>query len=195
MDYSSWPGVFGVSRIYCRLMQTMCSYDLYLSMLDHLASTRSCTYRYVHPASYTYLNSASYNTCITSLFTCPRITWPRISAVWRKVGKYLAVSANQRAQHHKYYLWWQNLWECIRGRVMKTDPRYLLVDLCQTISKVWSWKMLVWQCLSLEVHSCILFSRRCTRITMFKHGRYSYRCNNACIQHGRFGLLLDDSWW
>jgi len=33
----------------------------------------------------------------------------------------------------------------------------------------------------------------CTRITIFKHGRYSYQ-SNAFIQHGRFHLLLDISW-
>jgi len=34
----------------------------------------------------------------------------------------------------------------------------------------------------------------CTRITIFKQGRYSYR-GNAFIQHGRFDLLLENSWW
>jgi len=34
----------------------------------------------------------------------------------------------------------------------------------------------------------------CTRITdKFKHGRYSNR-SNACIQYGRFDLLLQNSW-
>jgi len=39
------------------------------------------------------------------------------------------------------------------GRVMKTDPRYLLVNLYQTIPKVWLWKMVVRQILSLDVHA------------------------------------------
>ena len=47
----------------------------------------------------------------------------------------------------------------IRGRAMKTDPRYLLVNLYQTIAKVWWRKMMVWHILSCEVYSCILFER------------------------------------
>ena len=42
------------------------------------------------------------------------------------------------------------------GRAMKTDPRYLLVNLYQTILKVRLIKMIV-TILSWEVHSCILF--------------------------------------
>jgi len=39
-----------------------------------------------------------------------------------------------------------------------------------------------------------LVSTCCTRITnIFKHDRYSYR-SNAFKQHGRFDLLLDNSW-
>ena len=72
---------------------------------------------------------------------------------------YLAVSTNQRAHYHTYYLWIQNVWDCIRGRAMNNDPRFLLVNLYQTISKVWLWGMLVWPFLSLEVHSCIVFER------------------------------------
>ena len=45
-------------------------------------------------------------------------------------------------------------------RVMKTDPWYVLVNLYQTISKVWLWKMVVWQCLSWEVYSCIIVFER-----------------------------------
>jgi len=67
---------------------------------------------------------------------------------------FVAVSANQRSQH----MWRQNLWECTTGCARKTDPRYLLVNLYQTIP-VWLWKMVVRQCLSWEVHSCILFER------------------------------------
>jgi len=40
---------------------------------------------------------------------------------------------------------------------MKTDHRYLLVNLYQTIPKVWLWKMVVCHFLSFEVYSCILF--------------------------------------
>jgi len=31
----------------------------------------------------------------------------------------------------------------MREHVMKTDPQYLLVNLYQTIAKVWLWKMVV----------------------------------------------------
>jgi len=36
----------------------------------------------------------------------------------------------------------------MKGRVMKTYPRYLLVNLHHTNPKVWLWKMVVWQSLS-----------------------------------------------
>jgi len=72
---------------------------------------------------------------------------------------YVVVSANQEDTNNKDYLWRQSLWKCMRGRAMKTDPRYLLVNLYQTIPKEWLWKVLVWQILSWEVHSCILFLR------------------------------------
>jgi len=82
----------------------------------------------------------------------------------------------------------------MKGRAMKTDPLYLLVNSYQTISKVWLWKMTMRQILSWEVYSCILYSASCTRITnIFKHVRYSNR-SNAFIQHGRFDLLLENSW-
>ena len=68
---------------------------------------------------------------------------------------YVAVSANQRTQNRKYYLWRQTSWDCIRGRAMKSYPRYLLVNVYQTIPKVGLWKM--WHILSREFHSCILF--------------------------------------
>ena len=45
------------------------------------------------------------------------------------------------------------------GRAMKTYPRYLLVNLFQTIIKVWLWKMVVGHILSWGVYSCILFQR------------------------------------
>jgi len=47
----------------------------------------------------------------------------------------------------------------MKGRVMNTDPRYLLANLYQTIPKVWLWNMVVWKTLSWEVYSCILFQR------------------------------------
>ena len=47
----------------------------------------------------------------------------------------------------------------MKGRAMKTDPRYLVVTFYQTIHKVWLWKMVVCQNLSCEVYSCILFER------------------------------------
>jgi len=47
----------------------------------------------------------------------------------------------------------------MKGRVMKTDPLYLLVDLYQTITKVCSWKMVVRQIFSLGVYLCILSQR------------------------------------
>jgi len=54
---------------------------------------------------------------------------------------------------------------------MKTDPRYLLVNLHQTIPKVWLLKMVEQQ--SLFMHP---FPTCCTRIThIFKQGRYSYQ--------------------
>ena len=58
-----------------------------------------------------------------------------------------------------FYLWRQSLWKCMKGRVMKTDPLYLLVDLYQTITKVCSWKMVVRQIFSLDVYLCILSQR------------------------------------
>ena len=72
---------------------------------------------------------------------------------------------------------------------MKTDPRYLLVNLYQTILKVRLWKMIV---TIFKLGSSLMHPVRmcCTRITIFKHGRYSYQ-SNAFIQHGRFDLLLD----
>ena len=45
----------------------------------------------------------------------------------------------------------------MKGRAMKTDPRYLVVTFYQTIHKVWLWKMAVCQNLICEVYSCILF--------------------------------------
>ena len=45
----------------------------------------------------------------------------------------------------------------MKGRAMKTDPRYLLVNFYQTIPKVWLRKMVVRQILSWEVYSYILF--------------------------------------
>ena len=42
---------------------------------------------------------------------------------------------------------------------MKTDPRYQLVYLYQTISKVWLWKMVVRHIFSRDVYSCIPFQR------------------------------------
>ena len=50
----------------------------------------------------------------------------------------------------------KSLCVCMRGRAMKTDPRYLLGNLYQTIPKVWLWKM-VRQILCWEVYSCTLF--------------------------------------
>jgi len=47
----------------------------------------------------------------------------------------------------------------MKMRAMKTDPRYLLVNLYQTIPKVLLWKMVVRHILSLDVNSCILFQR------------------------------------
>jgi len=47
--------------------------------------------------------------------------------------------------------------EFMRGRAMKTDPQYLLVSLCHTIPKIWLRKMVMWQMLSWEVYSRILF--------------------------------------
>ena len=47
----------------------------------------------------------------------------------------------------------------MKGRVTKTDPRYLLVSLYQIIPKVWLWKMVVWHILSLEMYAYILFRR------------------------------------
>jgi len=47
----------------------------------------------------------------------------------------------------------------MRGRAMKTDHRYLLVNLYQTIPKVWLWKIVVCQFLSFDAYSCILFER------------------------------------
>jgi len=108
---------------------------------------------------------------------------------------YVAVSANQRTHHIMYYLWRQSLWECMRGRVMKTAPRYLLVNLYQTIPKVWLSKMVVWQ--SFKLGSLFMYPvpTCCTRITnIFKHGRYSYR-SDAYLQRGRFDLLLENSWY
>jgi len=32
----------------------------------------------------------------------------------------------------------------MKGRVMRTDSRYRLVDLYQTIPKEWLWKVVVW---------------------------------------------------
>ena len=45
------------------------------------------------------------------------------------------------------------------GRVMKTDPRYLLVNLYQTIPKAWLWEMVVRHTLRWKFYSCILFQR------------------------------------
>ena len=42
---------------------------------------------------------------------------------------------------------------------MKTDPRYLLVNLYQTITKVWLWKTAVCHISSLGFYSCILLQR------------------------------------
>ena len=42
-------------------------------------------------------------------------------------------------------------------RACHEDLRYLLVNLYQTIPKVWLWKMLVWQVLSGNVYWCSLF--------------------------------------
>ena len=42
---------------------------------------------------------------------------------------------------------------------MKTNPRYLLVNLYQTIPKVWLLQMVEGHILSWEAHSCILFQR------------------------------------
>ena len=49
---------------------------------------------------------------------------------------YVAVSANQRTHNHNYYMWRQSLREGMKVRAMKTDPRYLLVNLYQTVPKV-----------------------------------------------------------
>jgi len=70
---------------------------------------------------------------------------------------------------------------------MKTDPRYLLANLYQTISKVWLLKMVVRQILSWEVYACINVLHE--DHDMFKHGRYSNR-SNAFIQHVRFDLFV-----
>jgi len=57
----------------------------------------------------------------------------------------------------------------MRGRAMKTGLRYLLVNLYQTIPKVWLWKMVVRDILSWKVYACI----------------HSYR-SNAFVHHKRF---------
>ena len=44
-------------------------------------------------------------------------------------------------------------------RVCHEDSPSILVNLCQTIPKVWFWKMVVRQILSWEIYSCILFLR------------------------------------
>jgi len=61
---------------------------------------------------------------------------------------YVAVPVNQRTHNQNHYMWRQMLWECMKGRAMKTDPRYLVVTFYQTIHKVWWWKMAVCQNLS-----------------------------------------------
>ena len=75
---------------------------------------------------------------------------------------------------------------------MKTDPRYLLVNLYQTITKLWLWKNLVRHILSSEVYSASCFNVLHEDHELFKQGRYSNR-SNAFIQHGRFDLLLENS--
>ena len=61
---------------------------------------------------------------------------------------------------------YESVW---KGGVMKTDPRYVLVNLYQTIPKVWLWKMVVRQLLSCEVYSCILFQRAARGSRMFSN--------------------------
>ena len=81
--------------------------------------------------------------------------------------------------------------EFMKGHAMKTDPRYILVSLYQTITKLWLCKMVMLQILSFFMRP---FTTCCTRIThLFKQGRYSYR-SNARIQHGKFDLRLENSW-
>ena len=80
---------------------------------------------------------------------------------------------------------------CMKGRAMKTDPRYLLANLYQTISKVWLLKMVVRQILSWEVYACI-------NVLHEDHEDYQTRRYSnpsyAFIQHGRFDLRLENSW-
>jgi len=111
-----------------------------------------------------------------------------VAVILTSTMTYVAVSANQRTQNHKFYLWRQNLWECIRGRATKTDRRYPLVNLYHIILlKNGSMTMS-----KLEISFMHSVRTCCTRITIFKHGRYSYQ-SNVFIQHGRFDLLLDES--
>jgi len=87
---------------------------------------------------------------------------------------YVAVLANQRTQNHTYYLWRQNLWERIRGRAMNTD----LDTYCWFISDhykstvITDGSVTIFKLGSSSIHPVRTY---CTRITIFKHCRYSYR--------------------
>ena len=68
---------------------------------------------------YEYLDSVSemyegiYSACIRSI----RFFLDRFNVCYKFI---------HFLQTHKYYLWRQSLWEYMRGRVMKTDPQYIL---------------------------------------------------------------------
>ena len=107
----------------------------------------------------------------------------------RKIWLCVAVSANQRTQTHicedRVY---QGVWEGLPWRLtlntywLKYQIKSMVMeDGCTTNVKLGS-------SIIHPVPTC------CMRITnIFKHGRYSY-WRNAFIQHGRFDLLLENSW-
>jgi len=79
----------------------------------------------------------------------------------------------------------------MKGRTVKTDSRYLLSYYVRRILK-YGYGVTHFKLGSLLMHPVPTCCRRIMGI--FKQGQYSYRCN-AFIQHGRFDLLLEKSWW
>jgi len=55
----------------------------------------------------------------------------------------------------------------MKGCVIKTDPRYILINLYMTIHQVWQWKMVVWHILSWDVYS---YSKLYKRVTAKSYG-------------------------
>ena len=97
---------------------------------------------------YEYLDSVSemyegiYSACIRSI----RFFLDRVNVCYTFI---------HFLQTHKYYLWRQSLWEYMRGRVMKTDPQYILAvfvitwqvnpSISQFNNSVSGWSMFVYK--------------------------------------------------